>query len=211
YFVEVLLANRPDLKGLPFVTGAACRLEKSDARRFNDAVQLVRSFRPQSTNPLAATAPVEDAKTFWRGLAAGYQQQDQSYSASFRGSATIVVPRIAALTQMLAADTGEFHIGLADYLGKCELPESTKALARLAIYSGDEKVRRVAIDGLRNRDQKEYTDVLLGGLRYPWPAVAHHAADAVAELGRTDLVPDLVKLLGDPDPRAPFVKDVDGK
>src|SRR5262245_47529455 len=43
HFIEVLQANRPDLRALPFVIGPACRLEYSQARKFNGAVQKVRS------------------------------------------------------------------------------------------------------------------------------------------------------------------------
>ena len=49
------------------------------------------------------------------------------------------------------------------------------------------------------------------GLRYPWPAVARRSADAVAKLGRTDLAPQLVALLDEPDPRAPTTQAIDDK
>jgi hypothetical protein len=51
----------------------------------------------------------------------------------------------------------------------------------------------------------------MSGLRYPWPAVARQAADALVRLERADLVPQLRALLEEPDPRAPAVKEVNGK
>jgi hypothetical protein len=67
------------------------------------------------------------------------------------------------------------------------------------------------VDVLKVRRERDYTDILLAGLRYPWPAVARHAADAVIRLERNDLVPQLVALLDEPDPRAPVVREVNDK
>jgi hypothetical protein len=39
---------------------------------------------------------------------------------------------------------------------------------------------------------QDYTDFLLSGLKYPWPAVAEWAGDAIAKLGRNELVPKLI-------------------
>jgi len=86
-----------------------------------------------------------------------------------------------------------------------------KTLARLAIFSFEEEVRRAALNALRTRPKQDSTDVLLAGLRYPWPAVASNAADALIHLGRKDLVPQLVALLDEPDPRAPADREVNGK
>src|SRR5262249_8146259 len=61
------------------------------------------------------------------------------------------------------------------------------------------------------RSERDYTEILLRGLRYPWPAVARRAGEALVRLGRTDLVPQLVALLGEPDPRAPVVQEVTNK
>src|SRR5439155_494829 len=83
------------------------------------------------------------------------------------------------------------------------------ALARLAIFSEEDDVRQAAVAALRVRRERDYTDVLLRGLRYPWPAVAQRAAEAVARLERTDLVPALVDLLDQPDPRAPVAREED--
>jgi hypothetical protein len=115
------------------------------------------------------------------------------------------------LTQMLATETPDFQIGLIDYLAGLEDAEATVALARLAIFSPEPRVQRSAIDALRNHDSQIYTQILLSGLRYPWPAAAERAADALVALGCTDVVPQLVRLLDEPDPRAPMVQNVEGK
>ena len=42
-----------------------------------------------------------------------------------------------------------------------------------------------AVRSLRTRRDKDYTDVLLAGLKYPWPAVAERSSQAIVELGRS--------------------------
>src|SRR5262249_18497916 len=54
------------------------------------------------------------------------------------------------------------------------------------------------------------TDILLIGLRYPWPAVAKNAAEAIVQLRRADLASELATMLDQPDPRAPIVREVNG-
>jgi hypothetical protein len=59
--------------------------------------------------------------------------------------------------------------------------------------------------------EKDYTSTLVDALRYPWPAVAKNAAAAITKLERTDLVPELVKVLDSTDPRLPTEKEEGGK
>src|SRR5262249_26233446 len=66
-------------------------------------------------------------------------------------------------------------------------------------------------DVLKVRRERDYTAVLVSGLRYPLPAVAKRAADALVKLERADVVPQLVDLLDEPDPRLPATKTVGGK
>jgi hypothetical protein len=65
-------------------------------------------------------------------------------------------------------------------------------------------VREEAVRALSTRPGHEYRDLLLAGLRYPWPAVADHAAEVLAALKDRAVVPLLVRLLSEPDPKAPF-------
>jgi hypothetical protein len=101
--------------------------------------------------------------------------------------------------------------GLVKYLAGISHAEATRALAKLAIFSTEDAVRQAAVDALKVRRERDYTDILLGGLRYPWPDVARRAADALIKLDRTDLVPQLVDLLDQPDPRAPLVREENSK
>jgi hypothetical protein len=100
---------------------------------------------------------------------------------------------------------------LAKYLAGIEQQEATRALARLAVYSEDGEVRRLAIEGLKKRARVDFADILWEGLSYPWPTVATNAANAIAKLRHVDLVPKLVDLLEQPDPSAPVWREVQGK
>src|SRR6202040_2199696 len=60
------------------------------------------------------------------------------------------------------------------------------------------------------RREKDYSPILVQGLRYPLATVAKRAADAVVRLECADLVPQLVNMLDEPDPRLPVVRDENG-
>jgi hypothetical protein len=113
--------------------------------------------------------------------------------------------------QILAPESIQLRLGLVEYLAGVLHVQATEALARLAIFSIEEEVRLSAIDALRARPDQDYSEILLQGLRYPLPAVARNASNALLRLGRVDLVPQLVELLDAPDPRAPIVKHTNDK
>src|SRR5262249_17690022 len=54
------------------------------------------------------------------------------------------------------------------------------------------------------RRPEECGAVLLAGLRYPWAPVASHAAETLAFVGDKGVVPELEKMLREPDPARPF-------
>ena len=88
---------------------------------------------------------------------------------------------------------------------------AAKALARLAIFSAEDSVRAAAIEGLKLRRERDYTDILLQGFQYPLPAVANRAALAIIDLKRTELLPEIADVLGEAapgDPAPAVVNDV---
>ncbi|HYT88725.1 MAG TPA: hypothetical protein VEL76_08455, partial [Gemmataceae bacterium] len=89
--------------------------------------------------------------------------------------------------------------------------DATKALARLAIFSAEDDIRQASLDALKVRRERDYTDIIVQGLRYPLPIVAKRASEALVKLDRTDLLAQLVDLLDEADPRAPITKKVQGK
>jgi hypothetical protein len=161
-----------------------------------------------------AQAPPVDppsADAFWEQYPKLCIQEDREQGKIRREQCeTITLARIAALTQILAP-MPDMHPGLVKYLSTVSHVEATRALARLAIFSGEEETRKAVLDALKVRRERDYTAILVEGLRYPWPAVARRAAVAIAKLERNDLLPKLVDLLEEPDPRAPVTREVNQK
>ena len=62
------------------------------------------------------------------------------------------------------------------HLAGIDHADATRALTRLAVFSFDEPVRRAAVDALKKRPKEDCTELLLGGLRYPWSEVARNAS-----------------------------------
>jgi hypothetical protein len=276
-FLEALRGERPDLFGLPFAMGDACRIKGERSRQFTLAVATVRralqqpglqnpTMQPPAVPPTATGAapsrptpvpaavgavvrsttgaiagslgtasdsgtvsvvelsvPAENVvafrevgdrnrEGFWDQYQALCAQEDKALSRTDRAHLEdVTLARIAALMQVLAPEPPGVRLGLVKYLSGVAHVEATRALARLALFSAEDEVRQAAIDALKVRRERDYSDILLQGFRYPWPAVARRAADALVKLERTDLVPQLVAVLDEPDPRAPVTKEVDGK
>jgi hypothetical protein len=207
-FLEALRGERPDLAGLPFAMGDECRTEGERRREFTRAVANVRgALRPRPSAPWTFAT-----ENFWGEYRAACVKEDQSlWLAGQAPNEDVTRARIAALMQVLAPESPDLRLGLARYLSGVAHHEATRALARLAIFSPDDEARQAAIEALRSRPKTDYTELLLRGLRYPWPAVARRAAEAAVKLERADLVPQLVALLDEPDPRAPVLQEVGKK
>jgi hypothetical protein len=118
--------------------------------------------------------------------------------------------RVAALMQVLGPESPHVRQQTIKVFAGIPNIESTRALASLAIFSEEEPVRRAALEALKTRSNKDYADVLLKGLNYPWPAVAERTGDAIAKLKLKDLLRQLVDMLEGPDPRAPQMKEIQG-
>jgi hypothetical protein len=218
-FLLALRGERPDLDGLPFAMGDACRTKGERTRQFKLAVESVRqAFQnaPGAQEQLIVQNGQPDsgrasADQFWQMYKQICDQLDQGASAIDRGRRDdVAAARVAALMQILAPESPDVRLGLVRYLSTVSHADATKALARLAVFSEEDEVRKAAVDALKVRRERDYTDILVRGLHYPLPSAARHAADAVAKLERTDLIPQLVGMLEDPDPRAPVAAE-DGK
>src|SRR5262249_7371533 len=147
--------------------------------------------------------------TFWDRYTAAIQQEDKANANADREQCEhVTLARIAALVQVLGPESPALRRGLVRYLAGVSHAEATRQLARMAIFSPEESIRQDAAAALKVRRERDYTAVLVQGLRYPLPAVAQRAADAVAKLERNDLIPQLVDLLDEPDPRLPAAKQV---
>src|SRR5262249_46586123 len=119
--------------------------------------------------------------------------------------------RVAAVMQVLGPESPHVRQQMIRVLAGIPNVESTRALANLAIFSDEESLQRAAFEALKIRRDQDYSDILLKGLTYPWPAVAQRTGDAIAKLKRNDLLPKVVDMLEAPDPRAPQIKEIQGK
>jgi hypothetical protein len=213
-FLEALRDRRADLRGLAFAMGDACRTTGERSKQFNRAVATVRNALqpplPANKDGTKGTLLMEEARgSFWERYQAACRQEDKNLARADQVLCEhVTLARIAALMQMLAPEAPELRRGLVKYLASISHAEATRALARLAIFTAEDEVRRAAVDALKVRRERDYTEVLKNGLHYPYPAVARRAADAIAKLERKDLLPQLVALLEEPDPRAPILQNV---
>ena len=216
-FLQALRADRSDLDGLPFAMGDACRTRGERSRQFTLAVTSLRqalqtAAAAQDPNTGQPAGEHQRAASFWEQYEALCIQQDRGASQIDRDRREdVALTRVAALMQVLAPETPDMRLKLVQHLSGVPQAEATRALARLAIFSAEEEVRKAAVEALQVRRERDYTDVLVKGLHYPWPAVAQRSAEAVAKLERTDLAPLLVSMLDDPDPRSPVSQQIDDK
>jgi hypothetical protein len=199
-FVELLVEHRLDLAGLPFVMGSACRLSTGDRKQFKIAVDVVSILHDNM-------ASMKSPSDFWKS----YDSNRKSSQLNLK----VVEDRIcaAACMQMLALESAELLVGLVKRLEAFNRSDLDKkaaahALTNLAVFSQEKEVRQAAIAALQNHPETADKALLLHGLHYPWPSIAQNSADAVTQLKRQDLIPDLISMLDSPDPRAPIVKEV---
>ena len=128
-----------------------------------------------------------------------------------RGRKSILRPSSQRSCRSTVSRLPRLGSSLVKYLDGVAHADATRALAKLAIFSEEPEIRSAAVRALKMRRDRDYTDILLAGLKYPWPAVAERSSEAIVKLGRTDLVPHLIDVLEGPDPRAPQVREMNGK
>lgn len=116
---------------------------------------------------------------------------------------------IPTITQMMQAENTPIRLLMVDMLAKIKGKQASIALAQRAIFDLSPAVREKAVKALAERPAKEYAPVLAYGVRYPWAAAADHAAEAIVALEMNEAVPELVKLLREPNPNLP-VKQQNG-
>jgi hypothetical protein len=195
-FIVAMMSKRPDLAGLSFAMGDACRMKPDAGKQFVAALDAFRKAEGSSTSK-SEQGTVGKMMEFYDALAT---EKKIDTSAS-----------VASLMQVLGPEEANIRVDLAKYLDGIVNADATRALAKLAIYSAEAEVRTAAVAALKKRDAKDYTEILVAGLKYPWPAVAERSSDAIAKLARKDLLPQLIDVLERPDPRAPQSQEKDGK
>jgi hypothetical protein len=191
-YIREAIKARADLKGLPFLLGEDCRLHGPAGLAFGEAARnswsVALLLRPAEGKDLLTEAIEKDLA----GTPERQQMMRQAAPAIF-----------AVLANKLADAPTARRARLARFFGRHRLAQTTRELIRMAVYSFDRPVREAALEVLATRGKAGYAHILVEALRYPWPAVARNAADAIVKLGRRDLAPHLVALLEEGDPRLP--------
>src|SRR5262249_10768799 len=100
---------------------------------------------------------------------------------------------------------------LVETLARIKGTESSAALVGIALFDLHPDVRRAALVPLKSRPRTEYEQSFIWGLRYPWPAAADHAAEALVALDLRTAVPKLIPLLDARDLGEPFAVDAGPK
>jgi hypothetical protein len=196
-FVLANMERRPELRGMPFIMGNACRLDMNTAQSFHRSVEAVRNGLDTD---MRSSGHDNESVPFWNAYLTGTGNQGLDTDHG-----------IAALNQVLGPERQGLRASLVQRLANSPRPEATRALAKAAVFEALGDIRRDAIKALKNRNNKDdlaITDeVLMHGLRYPLAAVSQRAADAMVMLARKDMLPKVAEFFDEPPPGDPVAKD----
>jgi hypothetical protein len=195
-FLLAQMDRRPELRGLPFIMGAACRMDAAKSQSFQTSVKAVREGQDTESR---SSAPQKDHSPFWK-----------TYLAQTGGQGLDTNHGVAALAQILAPESKSLRADLVKRLKLSKTPESLRVIARAAVFDQDGDVRVAAINAIKEENQQQspvVTDALLAGIRYPMANIAKRSAQAMIAFDRKDLMPQLADMLGEPSPGDPVVKE----
>lgn len=178
--------NRTDLQGLPVLRGEDCRQAERRAGNFGESARTLRQ---------ACGTAAEEIRLLRR-----------RWRSDFDRTLAQINPEQAAplMLQMLQCESAPFRELLIDYARNDPRPETTRILAQRALFDQDAGHRKAAVTALAGRVIDPARPIFLAALHHPWPFVADRAAEALKSLRDTAAVPQLVNLLDQPDPTAPF-------
>jgi hypothetical protein len=190
--ILALRAQRPDLKGLPMQEGVDCQASCPAVKRMQEISTTLRRELDRQGVP-ASTASHSD---FYRG---------QRIQSRLRSSENwFQEDGLSTLGQMLQVEDMDTRSDFLKRLAQVKVAKASLLLARQALFDFSWTTREEAIKALKDRPREEYRQVLLDGLRYPWPPVAAHAAEALVALKDREAIFQLADLIDEPDPCAPI-------
>lgn len=194
--------KRPDLLSLPWRSGPDSQLGKEIAEGLHVYSTNLRDSMRLSV-PIGDVRPDPDKLTTQLAKA-----PPRSREKPLNWDKAECVPTLA---QMLQTENTPLRMLMIDMLAKIDSKDAGAILAQRAIFDLSPQVRQHAVEALAKRPNKEYQQALLDGLRWPWQPAADHAAEAIAALKVKEIVPEMVKMLKEPDPKLPYAVDTDGK
>jgi hypothetical protein len=214
HIIPTLLAQRPDLNGLPMRMGDDCQLGKDAAESLQALSRLLRAAISSSV-PKSGSDPRPDPCVLRQKLLGGPgegKDNEKQTAGAFEEELKRAVARrewqqpaaIPTLQQMLQAENVALRMLLVELLGQIKDHSASTALAQRALFDLSPQVRTAAIEQLQHRPREEYRAVLLDGFRYPWAPVADHAAEALVALQDREALPQLHRIRSERDPSMPF-------
>jgi hypothetical protein len=181
-----LFDSRRDLGQFPLVRGRACQLNPLGAQALRIASdQLRAALAPIAASGLAVVVPAVQNTVLDRPL-------------TITSQAARIRPDLLVL--MTGGEGDLVRQLVIEALSRAPGRATAQVLATRAVFDPAPNLRRQAARALKKRSAADVQQVLLAALQYPWPAVADHAADALAVTGDRTAVPELVRLLDAPDP-----------
>jgi len=187
-----LLSHRKDLAGLPIRGERECQIDPLKARTMQSTSLAMRNITAR--------------RSFSRSSSAGASRsfsESPEYGILKLIDETVRDASVSTLAQMLQVDSPEIRRAFVWRLGFNAGPESSAALADRALFDLSDAVRATAVEILRDRPPHDYQQRLVDGLRYPWPPVAEHAAEALVKIGDATAIERIAPLVGGPDPSLP--------
>ena len=196
-----LLERRTDLEGLPFRWGKDCHthaLLAKDLETLSKQLHTILAEAEQEPDERDGTRPG------YRYMLRGYDYVNAMLNQDPVWRTPEAVP---TLVQILQAEDVPYRRLLIWLLADIRGEPATEALARRAVFDVSAAVREQAVNALRSRPFEDYRQTLLTALRYPWPAAAEFAAEALVNLDQAAVVPELVSMLSEPAPDSPFLSE----
>ncbi len=190
--------KRPDIISLPWRLGLDSQMGKESAERLDVLSDNLRRYLRESV-PRGDTRPdVDKLRNLITEGKSGKGSRGDKTSLEWNSPAAI-----PTLVQMLQGENTPVRVLLVELLEKIPGKEAGATIAQRAIFDLSPAARERAIAALAKRPKAEFQQVLVDGLRYPWPAAAEHA-ETLMSLQLADAAPAMIALLKDPDPRLPF-------
>ena len=193
--VPQLSARRADLIGLPLHLGGLARMSTEEALNLKVLSGRLR-FAIQASIP-GAHEDVVDARP-------DHELLRRQLLNSPQQSLWLRPVALSTLRQLLIPEHKNVRLVLVDLLSNIDGRLASMVLAERAVFDLDADVRLAALVALNNRPVAEYESSLIAGLRYPWPAIADHAAEALVILNLKNTVPKLMTLLDTRDLGEPY-------
>jgi len=214
--VPDLVVQRSDLVGLPLRQASVCRLDENTAKKRQSLSVALRGLLSKLAAQTARVGKEGAVVYFEQELLYGrttpsstLESQQANRAGALEPGAWLQKEAISSIVQVLQGEDKLVRGLLIRILSRIDDPAATASLAQRALFDLSEEVREEAIRALSDRPRQECRQVLLAGLRHPWPPVADHAAEALVALRDREVLPRLVDLLNEPDPAAPGFGEMD--